>query len=69
MADDYGKGDPFWDLIAKAGSGYSIKGDELQEAVKEALEYEDEHGVGNWGAVLPYCPVTAKAIEIINNLK
>ena len=42
---------------------------QLLEAVKEAQEYEDEHGMDNWGAVIPNCPISDKAIEIIKNLK
>ena len=42
---------------------------QLLEAVKEAQEYEDEHGMDNWGAVIPNCLVSRMAMVIIKNLK
>jgi hypothetical protein len=60
----FGNDGGFWELIAKRD--YVA---ETKAAVKEAKAYEDEHGLDNWGAVIPNCPISAKAIEIIKNLK
>ena len=68
MADqDFGKGDKFWEVIQRKEIYESLR--PLLNEVKEAMEYEDEHGMDNWGAVIPNCPISDKAIEIIKNLK
>jgi hypothetical protein len=68
MADqDFGKGDKFWEVIQRKEIYESLR--PLLNEVKEAQEYEDEHGMDNWGAVIPNCLVSRMAMVIIKNLK
>jgi len=39
------------------------------DLLKEMLDYEDEHGMDNWGTFIPNCPISEQAMEIIKNLK
>jgi len=39
------------------------------DLLKEMQDYEDEHGMDNWGAFIPDCPISEQAMEIIKNLK
>ena len=49
MADqDFGKGDKFWEVIQRKEIYESLR--PLLNEVKEAMEYEDEHGMDNWGS-------------------
>jgi len=48
MADqDFGKGDKFFEVIQRKEIYESLR--PLMNEVKEAQEYEDEHGMDNWG--------------------